>query len=267
MARVCVPAGALPRWTDRWTRVGSQEAAKGCGHLSLLWLHPSQPLLGRLQGRAGFFWGGLCGGFVAVPTAALETEPQLVCGGRSGASGAFSSFSLLSLCLSLVPRCALTGGSRNSSPREERTQRQGCCQPQHPRGQQGWEAGSRGGTEGTEQNRGFLWRRGELAQLINVTFTPSCPCRAARGKSPLWPAPRGRMGPPKGEGQLLGSPNPVLLEHPPPTTPNSEVWGKKWVLGVAQDAFCCCCCFEGESVFRAGYFKAFFFVLFKKKMI
>lgn len=116
MARVCVPAGALPRWTDRWTRVGSQEAAKGCGHLSLLWLHPSQPLLGRLQGRAGFFWGGLCGGFVAVPTAALETEPQLVCGGRSGASGAFSSFSLLSLCLSLVPRCALTGGEQEFLP-------------------------------------------------------------------------------------------------------------------------------------------------------
>lgn len=184
-------------------------------------LAPSLPAPPGMAPGTGcfFFWGGLCGGFVAVPTAALETEPQLVCGGRSGASGAFSSFSLLSLCLSLVPRCALTGGSRNSSPQEERTQQQGCCQPQHPRGQQGWEAGSWGGTEGTEQNRGFLWRRGELAQLINVTFTPSSPCRAARGKSPLWPAPRGRMGPPKGKGQLLGSPNPALPEHPPPPTP------------------------------------------------
>lgn len=261
MARVCVPAGALPRGTDRRTRGGSQEAAKGCGS-PFLALAPSLPAPpGMASGMGWVFLGWVLWGYIAVPTVALETEPQLACGGRSGASGAFSSFSLLSLCLSLLPRCAFTGGSRNSSPREESTRRQGCCQPQHPRGQQGWEAGSRGGTEGTEGTEGFLWRRVELAQLINVTFTPSSPCRAARGKSPLWPAPRGRMGPPKGEGQLLGSPNPALSEQSPPSV---RFGGRNGFWGWHRMPFVVVVALKGKAFSELVILKLFFLFCFKK---
>lgn len=127
-----------------------------------------------------------------------------------------------------------------------------------PGDSRGGRQGAGGGTEGTE---GFLWRRVELAQLINVTFTPSSPCRAARGKSPLWPAPRGRMGPPKGEGQLLGSPNPALSEQSPPSV---RFGGRNGFWGWHRMPFVVVVALKGKAFSELVILKLFFLFCFKK---